>query len=304
MDAGTGMGAARAGVGASAPWLAVALAALVSVGAPEQGSVEARAPISRCCAAAQDPAAAAHEAFGRGMQLFRSSGGKELALEPLCRASCCWPRPDPDVSISHGVVSETYQPVYWRGRFYLESRQHRNVCSALRYLNLATCEWEKVDEGKREKLQSPREKAEEARRERQRSPWQFGNGVFELKHDKWRAAAHRMLEALSRWDEDGDGTRIQGRFLDHYLPRYYLGRALLELGCTRDAIGVMRCSEVSWCLLRTDELEDVHPATLLAEAEPRLDVPQAQEPEICGELRVRMEALDVDLDGCCACAGC
>lgn len=295
---------ARTALGLSASRSAVALAVLVAVAAPHPDGPHASEVRHRCCGKQDDETAkaAAYAAFERGMQQYHSSAAMEGALGPLCHATCCWPRPDPQTEISFGIGSNYYQPSYWQGVFFLESKKHRDPCRALRYLNLARCEREKVKDRKK-KLDSPEKRAREARRERVETPSDFYQGVDHFSRDKnWRAAADRMLQAIGTWDEDGEATRVQGRFRDTYLPRYVLARSLMELGCLRDAIGVMRCSEVSWCLLA--ELEKASPGTLLAEAERRLAASEPPEPAVCAELRERMEELDVDLDGCCACAGC
>ncbi len=60
---------------------------------------------------------------------------------------------------------------------------------------------------------------------------EFSQGFRAVDREDWDEAADRMLEALVVWDEDGELTRVYGRWPEPYLPRYYRGVALYELGC-------------------------------------------------------------------------
>ena len=67
----------------------------------------------------------------------------------------------------------------------------------------------------------------------QRSPGssQFSEGFRAFKQEDWEEVADRMLAALADRPEDGELTRVYGRWFEPFLPRYYLGAALYELGC-------------------------------------------------------------------------
>lgn len=64
----------------------------------------------------------------------------------------------------------------------------------------------------------------------------FGEGFRAFKQKDWELAVDRMLAAIVAWPEDGELTRTYGRWFEPYIPRYYLGVALLELGCYRNAL--------------------------------------------------------------------
>ena len=60
---------------------------------------------------------------------------------------------------------------------------------------------------------------------------EFSDGFRAFKQKDWEKVADRMLEAIGVWPEDGVLTKVYGRWYEPYLPRYYLGVALHELGC-------------------------------------------------------------------------
>ena len=79
---------------------------------------------------------------------------------------------------------------------------------------------------------------------------EFGEGFRAFKQKDWEATVVRMQAALGVWPEDGELTRTYGRWFEPYLPRYYLGVALLELGCYRQAL-----DQLDATLLNVDEVK-------------------------------------------------
>lgn len=73
-------------------------------------------------------------------------------------------------------------------------------------------------------------------RERPGSHPDYVQGRRALKVEDWETAAESMKRAIGRWEEDGEPTRVYGRWSEPYLPRFYLGKALHRLGCHQQAI--------------------------------------------------------------------
>lgn len=65
---------------------------------------------------------------------------------------------------------------------------------------------------------------------------EFAEGFRAYKQGQWKTAVIKMRQAQQRWPEDGERTRTYGRWTEPYLPRYYIGAALSELGCCREAL--------------------------------------------------------------------
>lgn len=63
----------------------------------------------------------------------------------------------------------------------------------------------------------------------------FTDGFRAFENKKWEQAVEIMWEADKIWPEDGELFRISGKAYEPYLPRYYMGIALYELGCYKDA---------------------------------------------------------------------
>ena len=59
----------------------------------------------------------------------------------------------------------------------------------------------------------------------------YSAGFREFKLENWEETADHMTAALEDWKEDGELTRVYGRWFEPYLPHFYLGVALFEMGC-------------------------------------------------------------------------
>lgn len=70
---------------------------------------------------------------------------------------------------------------------------------------------------------------------REPKPMAFADGFRAYKQKDWEETADRMLASLEASPEDGELIRVYGRWFEPYLPRYYLGVALYQLGCYADA---------------------------------------------------------------------
>lgn len=66
---------------------------------------------------------------------------------------------------------------------------------------------------------------------------EFQRGYKAFEDSQWEEAADFMWQAAKKWPEDGENAKTYGRWFEPYLPRYYLGRALYELGCYAAALG-------------------------------------------------------------------
>ena len=61
-------------------------------------------------------------------------------------------------------------------------------------------------------------------------------GYRAYENDNWQRAADFMWKACIIWDEDGRNVIVYADQPEPYLPRYYLGVALFNLGCYREAL--------------------------------------------------------------------
>ncbi len=91
---------------------------------------------------------------------------------------------------------------------------------------------------------------------------EFGDGFRAFKQEEWATVADRMLAALAVWPEDGGLTRVYGRWFEPYIPRYYLGVALYELGCYELSLAqleesVLGKEEVKGAKKQLEELESL-----------------------------------------------
>lgn len=73
----------------------------------------------------------------------------------------------------------------------------------------------------------------------------FVTGFKDFKDEEWRDVVIEMWDAHQSWPEDGEHTRAYGRWTEPYLPRYYIGVALFELGCYKEALGQFNQSLLS-----------------------------------------------------------
>lgn len=255
------------------------------------GEEEAKKAFDRAADVLEKPA---HAPF-RNLRL-------DQARDDLCRASCCWPQPDPRPRSIAGFARVPYAPFLYLGLYYRESSE---ACSALESLNLSECQEEIATASEAfssrelERFEERRNRARDwARSERpaKRKDFQeFLEGLDAYERRKWSDAARKMRQAIDRWDEDGDPARAQGRFPDPYLPRYYLGSVLFELGCFREAVDLIRCSRLSGCRLEGEERRVRE--RILVEGAERVEE-GAEEPAACDEWR-RLEAAE-----CCRCVRC
>lgn len=90
----------------------------------------------------------------------------------------------------------------------------------------------------------------------------FGVGFRAVKQEDWETVADRMLKALVAWAEDGELTRVYGRWFEPYVPRYYLGMALYELGCYEQSLqqlneSVLSKGEIKGAKKQVEELESL-----------------------------------------------
>jgi len=74
---------------------------------------------------------------------------------------------------------------------------------------------------------------------------EFAEGFKAFDQGKWRRAAELMRKADARWHEDGKWTRVYGKWFERYLPRYYGGVALYEIGCYEQALSKFNGSVLS-----------------------------------------------------------
>ncbi len=119
---------------------------------------------------------------------------------------------------------------------------------------------------------------------------EFSDGVRAVNKGDWERVADRMMEALAGWDEDGELTKIFGRWLEPYIPRYYLGVALYELGCYE-----LSLKQLSGSLLSKQEikgaktqLEELESLKLKSERFVRQGV-TAKDRKICARWAVPIE---------------
>lgn len=70
----------------------------------------------------------------------------------------------------------------------------------------------------------------------------YQKGYRAFGNKDWDKAADYMLKAENNWQEDGIPTNTYGIWFEPYLPRYYLGIALFELGCCNEAMKYLESS--------------------------------------------------------------
>ncbi len=91
---------------------------------------------------------------------------------------------------------------------------------------------------------------------------EFSEGFRALRQEDWETVADRMLKALASWPEDGELTRVYGRLFEPYLPRYYFGMALQDLGCYEQSLkqlneSVLSKKEIKGATKQLEELESL-----------------------------------------------
>ncbi|MCP4664118.1 MAG: hypothetical protein GY856_52710, partial [bacterium] len=89
---------------------------------------------------------------------------------------------------------------------------------------------------------SPEDRALPLGEERPGKHPEFSEGFRAYQRENWLEAAEWMCTAEERWPEDGELTRTHGRRFLPYLPRYYLGVALYEIGCYQAALNQFNAS--------------------------------------------------------------
>jgi hypothetical protein len=273
-------------------WRRVAFVALglgaLGFGVARPGAGEG--PPETCCKGDEE----AHRIFAAGVGELVRGRDLERARDFLCRAACCLPESTAGEIPIQGFATAPYLPFFFLGTSYLRLGDH---CQALASFNLSECRGEVLSaEDRRRQLEAGRSAS---RRYRPPTSPAFGEGLVAFRETRWREAAEKMQEAIDAWDEDGEPAKPYGRWPTDrpYLPRYYLARALLELGCVEEAVALALCSRLGQCQLAGDESED--PEAFLAEGSRRI-ASLGEEPGECGRWR-RAGAEGGD---CCACARC
>lgn len=122
---------------------------------------------------------------------------------------------------------------------------------------------------------------------------EFGEGLKAFKQEAWETVADRMLKAVQAWGEDGELTRVYGRSFEPYVPRYYLGAALYELGCYELSQrqleeSILSREEIKGAKTQLDELESLK---LKSDSFVRQGVSQDEGAQ-CGDWRARIEELE------------
>ncbi len=75
---------------------------------------------------------------------------------------------------------------------------------------------------------------------------EFAKGIKAFDQGNWRRAAELLQKAADEsWPEDGSWARVSGKWFERYLPRYYAGVALYELGCYEQALAQFNDSILS-----------------------------------------------------------
>lgn len=256
------------------------------------GAAVAEPPEDPCCGSAEE----VYESFQDGVRAVLARRDLEEARGLLCRAACCLPEPDAGRPLAiRGPVRVQYLP-----HFYLGLCHHRlgDHCQALGSFNLSECKGEVRSHSAR--WAELRELRAASRRSRPPTAEAFGQGLAAYEAKRWREAAERMAEALESWDEDGEPARLYGRWRTDlpYLPRYFLARALFELGCLSESLRLLGCSSLSFCQLADDARED--PAEVLEELQRRIATAGPDPPELCD----RWRPVAAEWGSCCACAEC
>ena len=68
----------------------------------------------------------------------------------------------------------------------------------------------------------------------------YVDGIKAFKNGEWNRAVSYMQLALKEDEEDGELTRIYGNWYKPYLPRYYMGVSLYEMGCYEEALDQLK----------------------------------------------------------------
>lgn len=90
-----------------------------------------------------------------------------------------------------------------------------------------------------------------------KKPEEFKEGFKALDREEWVEAASLLRQALAESpEEDGQRTRIYGSRYERYYPYYYLGMALYNLGCYKEALEQFEAS-LRGGVLRGRELDDL-----------------------------------------------
>lgn len=246
-----------------------------------------------CCRSEKE----AYGLFVEGVRLGAARRDLEASADLLCRAACCLPEPRPDQPFTiRGAGTVKYLPYFYLG---LSLNRLGDECRALASFNLAACTGE-VDSLSAKLQQDLRRNLASARKARPRTAVAFGEGLEAYLDRRWGEAAEGMSQAMAAWDEDGEPARSYGRWQAErpYIPRYFLARALFELGCLEQSVGLLRCSPLGRCEIV--EYEEENPQLLIEEGERRLRSPGYREPGLCARWRTLGEAQAA----CCACNGC
>jgi hypothetical protein len=244
---------------------------------------------------------AVEEELWVGARLVKSPRQWRDAEDPLCVAACCAPVSGSSHELQLPGGLQGYRvPFYYLGTFY--TKQESRPCSALRSFNLATCKGEmrsdRLPRRYREDFETGRAEALRQRREAEAGfIGSYRAALRAFDDGSYAEAADSLWRAIERWDEDGEQVKEQGRFWNHYLPRYFLARTLFELGCWQPAAATAGCSHLGWCLVngsrRSEALQSI-----LDEATRRIE---SGEPEGagCAEWRGR-----IGEPSCFECIGC
>ncbi len=91
---------------------------------------------------------------------------------------------------------------------------------------------------------------------------EFSEGLRAYKKVDWEKVVDRMLAALAAWPEDGELSRVYGRWFEPYIPHYYLGVALHELGCYQASLtqlneSILGQQEIKGATKQLEELESL-----------------------------------------------
>lgn len=212
-----------------------------------------------CCGAAAAQANRCEEE--RAKEEFLSGIGQwaqsnwEAAEEHLRKAADLCPVPVRPFSVEVGLFyTYQYMPFYYLGESYFQMDDFPN---ALRNLYLSS--WRREGRDKKEKPKELASHVDSCRRWFDRAGIGERNSYFsdghKLRNDKdWGGSAERMWDALQVEKETGETINASGRWPDPYLPRFWLAKALAELGCYQDACRQLKRSLVNQ--LSTKAVED------------------------------------------------
>jgi len=274
--------------GVASGWL---LATLLAAGGPA-----ASQPRPAEC---PDPEAVEEELIA-GARLVKGRQWPE-AEDPLCVAACCAPASVSGEGFGLPAGGTGYPvPFHYLGVFY--SREQSRPCSALKSFNLSECKGEmrsdRLPRVYHEDVEAGRAQALRQRRKAEAGfIGSYRAALRAFDDGSYAEAADSLWTAIERWDEDGEQVKEQGRFWNHYLPRYFLARALFELECWQPAAATAGCSHLGWCLVEDTRRSEALQA-ILDEATRRIE---SGEPEGagCAEWRGRIGS-----PTCFECIGC